>query len=93
MEAKKQVAAAPTLHTSAVYCVKFTNDGTKIISASSDDKIRIIDMKTLKLSSDIHILDSSLITRFTLSPDSKYMAFGGEKSNLYLYNMDDKDIE
>ena len=50
-------------------------------------------MKTLKLSSEIAILDSSEATRFTLSPDSKYMAFGGQDSNLYLHNLESKEIE
>ena len=93
LEAKKQVASATNLHKTPVKCVKFTNDGLKIISASSDDNIKIIDMKTLKLSSEINILDRSEETKFTLSPDSKYLAFGGLGSNLYLYNMEDSEIE
>ena len=54
------------LHKTQVSDVKFSKDASKIISASSDDSIILIESKTMKLLEKIHILDNSLKTRILL---------------------------
>ena len=65
----------------------------KVISASSDDQIKVIDFKTMKTAQTIHILDQSLNTRLTMAPNCKFLGIGGENSNLYVYNMDTNDFD
>ena len=54
---EKEISKAKELHSSPVSEVKFCHEGHKIITASSDDMIKIIDINTMKTSSTIHILD------------------------------------
>ena len=57
LSAKKELKSASKLHSSPVTDVKFTKDGLRIVTASSDDQIKIVDMKTMTLNSTIHVLD------------------------------------
>ena len=46
---QKEINSACKLHSSPVNEVKFVYDGFKIMSASSDDQIKIIDFKSMKI--------------------------------------------
>ena len=48
MHKQREEVAAKKLHKSSVSDVKFTRDGLKIISASSDDSIIIVDSRTMR---------------------------------------------
>ena len=57
---QREEVAAKKLHQSSVSDVKFSRDGLKIISASSDDAVIIVDSKTMRQAQTIYVLDNSL---------------------------------
>ena len=84
---------AKNLHKSQVSDVKFSKDAARIISASSDDSIILIESKTMKLLEKIHILDDSFQTRILLDEASRQLLIGGQFSKLYAYDMDEKEFQ
>ena len=56
----REEVSAKKLHKTSVSDVKFTNDASQVISASSDDAIILVDAKTMKQKQTIYILDNSL---------------------------------
>ena len=84
---------AKNLHKTQVSDVKFSKDASKIISASSDDSIILIESKTMKILEKIHILDDSFQTRILLDEASRQLLIGGQFSKLYAYDMDEKEFQ
>ena len=60
LQKQREEVSAKKLHKTSVSDVKFTNDASQVISASSDDAIMLVDAKTMKQKQTIYILDNSI---------------------------------
>ena len=77
-------------------CVKFSADGTKLVTASCDNTLKVIDIRTSKT---LHSLDhsdliiSATISKFAVSPNGKYCVIGGHSGTLFIFNLEDGELE
>ena len=71
-------------------CIKFTPDGTKIVTASSDNTLKVIDMRS---SNTLHSLEHSdlivptAISKFAISPDGQFVVVGGHQGMIFIFNL------
>ena len=71
-------------------CVKFTPDGTKLVTASTDNSVKVIDLRS---SNTLFTLDHddlqvpSTISKFAISPNGKYCVIGGSSGGVFIFNI------
>ena len=84
------------IHRMQITCVKFTPDGTKLVSAACDNHIKVIDVKTGNILQDIEhgdLLISPSISKFALSPDGKFIVIGGHSGSIFIFNLENGELE
>ena len=77
-------------------CLRFTPDAQKIVTASADNTLRVVELRTNKVLHEIEFNDliiPSAISKFTISPNGKYLVIGGHSGTLFVFNMETGDIE
>ena len=77
-------------------CVKFTPDGTKIVTASADNTLKVIDMRSSNI---LHTLEHNdlivptAISKFSISPNGKFVVMGGHQGMIFIFNLVTGELE
>ena len=77
-------------------CIKYTNDCTKIVTASTDNTLKVIDVRTMNVVTTISepdLLVSAAISKFSVSPNSKFVVIGGHSGTLFIFNIETGELE
>ena len=76
--------------------LKFTPDGTKLVSACSDNSLKVIDLRssnTLFTLDHSDLIIPSTISKFTISPNGKYCVVGGSTGTIFIFNLEEGCFE
>ena len=77
-------------------CLKFTLDGTKLITASTNNTLQVIDLRSTKVLYTLEhedLLISSAINKFAISPNGKYCVIGGHSGTIFIFNLEEGCLE
>lgn len=86
----KEIQSIKNLHRQQISCIKFTPDGSKLVTASSDHSLKVIDVRTsevLQTLEDSEMMLKASVFRFCISPNSKYCVVGGSSGTIFIYNL------
>ena len=92
----KEVQSIKTFHRQPITCLKYSLDGTKIVTASCDNTLKILDVRTMNVVqtlSDPDLIISQAISKFSISPNGKFVVIGGHSGTLFIFNVETGELE
>ena len=97
LQEMKEMQSIKNLHRQQVTCVKFSADGTKLVTASCDNTLKVIDLRTSQTLQTLEhsdlMISAAGVSKFGLSPNGKYCVVGGNSGTLFIFNLEEGYLE
>ena len=85
-----------SVHSDQITSIKFTRDGSELITSSKDHEIKITQLRDLKTVVTLEHPDLTIPAsagKFALSSSGKYLGIGGTNGSLFIFDLEKKEFE
>ena len=84
------------VHTDQITSLKFSRDGSEIITSSKDHEIKITEIRTMQTVATLEHQDLNIPAtagKFALAASGKYLAIGGTNGSLFVFDLEKREFE
>lgn len=88
---QKEIQSIKNLHRSNMTSLKFTPDCSKLVTCSTDNCLKVIDLRSTNTLFTLEHQDLSIASstnKFAISPNGKYCVVGGKSGAVFIFNLE-----